>query len=199
MKPIILYIHGKGGSASEAEHYAPLFPDHTVMGMDYKAQTPWEAQREFNAFWKEKSLDEKRVILIANSIGAFYAMHAFFGKKIEKAYFISPICDMIKLIEKIMQAAGVSEERLREEKEIPTPFGETLSWEYLSYVRSHPIKWTVPTKILYGEKDSLTDPQTISDFAKHIQADLTVMENGEHWFHTEEQMAFLDDWIKKGD
>ena len=24
---------------------------------------------------------------------------------------------------------------------------------------------------------------------------LTVMNNGEHWFHTDEQMNFLDDWI----
>lgn len=27
-------------------------------------------------------------------------------------------------------------------------------------------------------------------------ANLTVMENGEHWFHTEEQVTFLDKWIK---
>jgi len=26
---------------------------------------------------------------------------------------------------------------------------------------------------------------------------VTVMEGGEHWFHTAEQMAFLDDWIGK--
>ena len=26
---------------------------------------------------------------------------------------------------------------------------------------------------------------------------LTVMENGEHWFHTDEQLAFLDVWMKK--
>ena len=26
-------------------------------------------------------------------------------------------------------------------------------------------------------------------------ASLTVMPEGEHWFHTEEQMAFLDNWI----
>ena len=25
---------------------------------------------------------------------------------------------------------------------------------------------------------------------------LTVTESGEHWFHTEEQMRFLDDWIR---
>ena len=25
------------------------------------------------------------------------------------------------------------------------------------------------------------------------------MAGGEHWFHTEEQMQFLDDWIRKQD
>jgi hypothetical protein len=25
-----------------------------------------------------------------------------------------------------------------------------------------------------------------------------VMEEGEHWFHTDEQMRFLDNWIKEG-
>ena len=25
---------------------------------------------------------------------------------------------------------------------------------------------------------------------------LTVMERGEHWFYTEKQMRFLDDWIR---
>jgi len=24
---------------------------------------------------------------------------------------------------------------------------------------------------------------------------VAVMKNGEHWFHTDEQMAFLDEWI----
>jgi hypothetical protein len=38
---------------------------------------------------------------------------------------------------------------------------------------------------------------TITDFANKHQATLTVMEGGEHWFHTEEQMAFLDNWIKE--
>ena len=25
--------------------------------------------------------------------------------------------------------------------------------------------------------------------------DLTKMDDGEHWFHTDEQIKFLDDWI----
>ena len=33
--------------------------------------------------------------------------------------------------------------------------------------------------------------------ADQIGATLTVMKGGEHWFHTDNQMAFLDQWIKK--
>ena len=45
-------------------------------------------------------------------------------------------------------------------------------------------------------KDNLTSIETISEFAGRIGASLTVMKDGEHWFHTEEQMEFLDDWIR---
>ena len=75
--------------------------------------------------------------------------------------------------------------------------GETLSWDWLSDVRSHPLRWTVPTRILYGERDFLTPFETMSRFASTIGAPLTVMPGGEHWFHTPEQMAFLDRWIRK--
>lgn len=94
-----------------------------------------------------------------------------------------------------MSWANVTEDELREKGTIKTTFGETLSWDYLSYVRSHPACWTVPTEILYGEKDNLTDMATVSTFAKAHRARLTVMENGEHWFHTQKQMKFLDDWL----
>ena len=48
----------------------------------------------------------------------------------------------------------------------------------------------------YGSRDNLTSFETVSGFAKKYGAVLTVMESGEHWFHTEEQMRFLDDWIR---
>ena len=135
--------------------------------------------------------------MIANSIGAFFAMSALADRKIEKAYFISPIVDMERLIRNMMQWANVTEDDLQKHKEISTSFGETLSWDYLCYVREHPVTWTVPTHILYGEKDNLTSYETISKFADRIGATLTVMENGEHWFHTKEQMDFLSDWIQQ--
>ena len=63
-------------------------------------------------------------------------------------------------------------------------------------IREHPLRWKVPTHILYGEKDHLTSFETVSDFAEKTGATLEVMKGGEHWFHTDEQMEFLDDWIR---
>ena len=42
MKELVLYIHGKGGSAAESEHYRPLFPDCEVFGLDYQTFKQWK-------------------------------------------------------------------------------------------------------------------------------------------------------------
>ena len=195
MRRFVIYVHGKGGCAEEAKHYQPLFPDSDVIGFDYHAQTPWEAKEEFPRFFDLHSEGYDSVILIANSIGAFFSMNALGEKNISQAMFISPIVNMEQLIANMMMWSHVTENELEIKKEIPTEFGETLSWEYLCYVRKHPIKWSVPTCILYGGKDQLTSWETVSGVADQIGAKLTVMKDGEHWFHTEEQMKVLDQWI----
>ena len=197
MKQIVIYVHGKGGTAEEARHYQPLFAESDVIGFDYKSQNPWEAKREFSDFYDLHSKGYDSVILIANSIGAFFSMNALAEKNISKALFISPIVNMEKLIADMMTWANVSEDELCRKKEITTNFGETLSWEYLCYVRKYPIKWNIPTCILYGANDNLTSIETVSEFAEQTGAILTVMSDGEHWFHTDEQMEFLDNWIRK--
>ncbi len=215
----ILYIHGKGGSATESEHYKPLFPDNEVIGLDYQTFTPWEtgkgrsseshqaclngrvvteldAVKEIRIAAEELKGKYENVILIANSIGAFFSMNADIDNMIQKAYYISPIVDMEKLIADMMKWANVTEQELESKGIVHTDFGEDLSWKYLCYVKSHPIEWRVPTQILYGSNDHLTSIDTITDFANKHQATLTIMKNGEHWFHTEDQMLFLDNWIK---
>ena len=193
----VLYIHGKDGSAAESEHYKPLFPSYKVTGLDYQTFTPWETGKEIRTAVEALKGSHENILLIANSVGAFFSMNAGIDRLIQKAYFISPIVDMEKLIGDMMTWAQVTEEALKSQGVIHTEFGEDLSWDYLTYVRSHPVEWTAPTKILYGGKDNLTSLETISNFAKEHNADLTVMESGEHWFHTEEQMKFLNDWIRR--
>ena len=197
MKSIVIYVHGKGGSAAEAEHYRPLFPESEVIGFDYRSQTPWEAREEFPCFFAGQRGRCDRLTLIANSIGAFFSLSSLDETLVDSAFFISPVVDMEKLIGSMMQWAKVTEQELAEKHEIPTAFGETLSWRYLCYVREHPIVWNVPTCILYGEHDDLTSVETVSAFARQHRAKLTVMPGGEHWFHTPEQMQVLDDWLKK--
>lgn len=197
MRRLVIYVHGKGGNAEEAKHYQTLFAGSDVIGFDYQSKNPWEAKIEFPHFYDLHSKGYNSVILVANSIGAFFSMSTLAEKKISQAMFISPIVDMEKLITDMMLWSNVTENDLQSKKEIPTEFGETLSWEYLCYVRKHPIEWSIPTCILYGGKDSLTSKETISKFADSIGADLTVMEDGEHWFHTDVQMKVLDNWISK--
>ncbi len=192
---LVLYIHGKGGAAAEAEHYRPLFPGSDVIGLDYRGATPWEAGAEIQTALAELKPSYNRVTLIANSIGAYFSMHAGIDKQIDRAYFISPILDMEKLIDDMLAWAGVTEEELRARGRIRAAFGEDLSWDYLCYVREHPVRWDVPTEILYGEFDELTALKTMEDFARAQGAGLTVMPGGEHWFHTPEQMCFLDHWL----
>ena len=197
MKNAVLYIHGKSGSAAECGHYQPLFPDCEVFGLDYQTSTPWETGAEILAAVERLKTEYENIVLIANSIGAFFSMNAGIDSMIQKAYFISPIVDMEKLIGDMMLWASVTETELKAKGVIRTEFGEDLSWDYLCYVREHPIQWSVPTSILYGSSDNLTSLETVRAFAEKHGAALTVMEGGEHWFHTAGQMQYLDDWIRK--
>ena len=44
---VILYIHGKDGSAAEAEHYKQLFSSCDVIGLAYKEFTPWKQEWKY--------------------------------------------------------------------------------------------------------------------------------------------------------
>lgn len=194
----ILYIHGKGGCAAEAEHYRALFPDWDVGGLDYHGDTPWDTEEEIRMAVLRLADAYPTSVVIANSIGAYFLMNAVGGDcPVTRALFISPIVDMERLILDMMDWANVGEDELRARGVIETGFGEALSWEYLAYVREHPVTWRVPTDILYAGGDNLTARETVTAFAQRVGASLTVMENGEHWFHTEEQMAFLDRWARE--
>lgn len=195
LKKVVLYIHGKGGSAEEADHYKRICSSYDVFGLDYKGTTPWKVKEEILTEYEIFRKKYDSILIIANSIGAYFTMNALADKEIERAFFISPIVNMEKLIFDMMAWANVTERELQDKQEIKTVFGETLSWKYLCYVRDNPIIWNTPTNILYAGNDNLTSYETISNFVKETDSSLKIMENGEHWFHTEEQLAFLDNWL----
>lgn len=198
MKNAVIYVHGKGGNAEEANHYKQFFDDNfEIIGFDYKSLNPWDAKIEFINYFNTIISKYNKIYLIANSIGAYFSLISLTDMPIEKAMLISPIIDMESIILNIMKCENITEDKLMSEKEIETSFGESLSWDYLSYVRKNTIHWDIPTNILFADNDNMTSVDTMTNFANKINANLTTMKGGEHWFHTDEQMKFLDNWFKE--
>ena len=201
-----LFVHGKMGCKEEALAFGALacpagwqvvgvdLPEHGSRKDAPEKLLPWTAVPELQSVYRAMGQRWRRIGLRANSIGAWLAMLALQEQNVDRALFVSPVVDMVNLIETMMTWAGVTEEELRQKGEIPTRFGETLSWEYLCWAREHPVRCTAPTEILYAGGDTLTSRAVIGDFAAKSGSGLTVMENGEHWFHTEEQLRFLREW-----
>lgn len=105
---------------------------------------------------------------------------------------------MERIINNMMRWFNVSMERLQHEKEIQTPIGQTLYWDYYCYVISHPInKWSAPTSILYGSDDNLCEFDDITDFVERFNCRLDILEKGEHYFHTNEQKSYFRKWLKE--
>ena len=196
MKNVVIYIHGKYGTVEEAEYYKKFFNEADIIGFEYTSEYPWDFQKEFSNFIDNIYIKYKKISIIANSIGAYFTMLSLTNKNIEKAFFISPIVDMEKLITDMMFLENITEEELYKKKKIKTSFGETVSWDYLTFARKNPIEWNIPTYILYGENDDLTSYETILNFTNKSKANLTIMKGGENWFNTDEQLEFLNNWIK---
>ena len=203
---VYLFVHGKCGCKEEGADFARVvcpkgwqvlavdLPDHGCR-KGVGEFVPWQAVPELRAVINWAKERWPHIALRANSLGAWFSMLAFETNPPEKALFVSPVVDMNKLIEQMMGWAVVDEARLRAEREIKTDFGETLSWRYLQYARENPIeRWACPTAVLYAGKDHLVKRKTIETFIRRFGCRLTVMEEGEHWFHTPEQLAVLEEW-----
>lgn len=138
----------------------------------------------------------KEISLFANSIGAFFSLLTYKDENLKLCLFLSPVIDMERIIENMMKWFQVSPERLKAEKEIDTPIGQKLYWDYYCYVKENPIrKWDVSTNILCGECDEICENKTVLDFSRRFCCSLEVMKKGEHYFHTAEQLQVLKNWL----
>ena len=204
---IYLFVHGQGGSKEEAAAFAQLvcqngwqvlsfdLPEHGERASDGSALLPWIAVPELQCVWDYLAANWARVALRANSIGDWFSMLALSDKPLAKSLFVSPILDMEHLIRRMMQWAQVTPQELETKQSIPTNFGQTLSWDYYCYAQEHPIvRWDSDTRILYGSGDNLTEREIVDAFIARHRCGLTVLENGEHWFHTAEQLSVLARW-----
>jgi len=207
---VYLFVHGKKSRKEEAQDFAKIainkgyqvlsfdLPEHGErINLSYPC-TVQNGVSDLSLVGNYATEKWKHISLFACSLGAYFSLIAYQEMRFDKCLFLSPILDMERLIENMMKWFSVSEELLKEKEEISTPMGETLSWSYYSYVREHPIiKWENQTYILYGSNDNLTERHIVDSFVTKFHCDLEVLENGEHYFHTANQMQVLDRWLDR--
>lgn len=205
---VYIYVHGKMSSKDGAQGFAEKavqkgyqvlsfdLPEHGERTNENYPCMVWNGVHDLGIIEKYVRQVWQDICLCGSSLGAYFSLLAYKDLPLRKSLFLSPVLDMERLIQNMMIWFDVSEQMLKEKKEIPTPMGETLYWDYYCFVKENPIdKWNVPTAILYGSEDNLTEREVAESFSMRFNCDLTVLEGSEHWFHTEKQLAFLNKWL----
>lgn len=198
-KKIAIYIHGLNGSAEEAHDFDFLKDQYDVVGLDYQDGNPWELKETIQKQFKKITKGYQEVVVIANSIGAFYAYEYLADfDKIKKAFFISPIVSMFQTIVDLMNAHGIKDKDLRKKKLITLDDGTVLSYDFYQHVSDDEDHWAVPTDILYGAFDDQVFIMNVTEFLEsHPLAKLTIKSESEHYFSTPEEKEFIKDWIQR--
>lgn len=204
---IYIHVHGKQSRKEYAEEFAALAEERGYQTLSFDLPRHGERQAEATPCDIWHGVDDLRLIgayvfprwrevsLFACSLGACFSLHAWQDRPFRRCLFQSPIVDMDWLIRQMMGWFGVTEEQLRQEREIPTPV-DVLSWDYWQYVLEHPVvRWDTPTAILYAGRDNLQSEEVIRGFAETHGCRLTIAEDSEHPFMGEGDGAIVRRWL----
>lgn len=157
----------------------------------------WTYLEELETIWQYAEQRAEEISLFGCSMGAYFGLLACRDKPVRHTWFLSPVVDMERMIDGIMEMTGTTAEELREKRVIENHV-ETLYWDYYCYVKEHPVQiWNSPTSILRGEHDTLVPYESVSAFAERFGCALEEQADGEHWFHTEGQLAYYRRWLRK--
>ena len=196
VKRVAIYIHGLHGSAKEANLYKFLKDRYDVKGLEYQDGKPWELKETIQSEFKELTKGYDEVIVIANSIGAFYTYEYLNKFKIKKAFFISPVVSMFQQTVDLMAMYGIKDKELERKKFITLEDGNVLSYEFYQHVSNDDVEWKVPTEILYGAFDEMVYVGSMMEFLEnHPSCKLTVKSESEHHMSSPEEMRFIKNWI----
>lgn len=206
---LYIYVHGKLSCKEYAEDFALIgetkgyqtlsfdLPEHGERkDANYRCDI-WNGMHDLSKIADYAFSNWKDISLFACSLGAFFSLHTFSERNFTKCLFQSPVVDMEYLIKQMFIWFDVTEEELKSEKEISTPF-DTLRWDYYQYVVAHPIQqWRIPTSILYGGEDTLQSIETIQRFSDANSCKLTISQNSEHPFMANEDISILRKWLEE--
>ena len=176
---VFLFVHGHGGNKEEAQAFAEVVNPlgYQVIGIDLPVmEMPEKVMALLSDVTQYLKQNYHSVNVRANSIGCWFSMLAFQEGGLDKALFVSPLLDMKSFIE----CADHKDER------------------YYEWVLSHPIeRWNTETFILRPRRDAVVAEKVYDSFLSQYPCQVEIVENGEHWFHTAEQLEILRQWEYK--
>jgi len=172
-------------------------PEHGERKHDGYACNPPNCINDLEVVYSYAKSIGTEISLFACSLGAYLSLLALHERIIQKSFFLSPVVNMDHIIQNMMAGFDIGEEQLKNERRIPLPIGKTLDWDYYCYVRQHPVtfRWDSPIIILYGSKDIVSAKEEVELFTKKYHAQLTVLENAEHYFCSDEQLHSFRIWL----
>lgn len=177
-KKVFLFVHGQGGNKEEAIPFAEIAvpKGYQVIGIDLPVMDqPWEVLAMLNEVKEYLYKYYDSVSIRANSIGAWFSLLSFQDRVIVQALFVSPILNMRVFIE------GMQEK----------------DEAYYDWVIKHPIEqWTADTFVLRPKIDIVVNDKVYDSFLSKFESQVHEVENGEHWFHTPEQLLAMQQWEK---
>ena len=145
------------------------------------------------SFAKERYTE---ISLFACSLGAYFSLMAWKDISFGRCLFLSPVVDMARVTERLMECNGISVDRLREEKSL-TAGGISFNYDYYEYIKNNPVNvWNSPTAILYGKNDDLCEYCSVYDFSEKFKCFLYEAENCGHFFHTENELNIYKKWLE---
>ena len=209
---LILAVHGNQSSMTDvpiallAEEADSLgfqvlsfdLPEHGERKDAPERCNPQNCSRDLAAVLAYAKANDEEISLFACSMGAYFSMLTYADEAFRQCLFLSPVVNMLHIIQNMMRWAQVSEAKLEQEQEIPTQYGPTLYWDYYQTVKANPIlRWNHPTSILYGGKDELCAREDVTSFSEQFQCNLEIAEHAAHYFHTEEELSVYRDWLKR--
>lgn len=176
---VFLFVHGHGGNKEEARAFADVVNHlgYQVIGIDLPVmEMPDRVMELLSDVTQYLKQNYRSINVRANSIGCWFAMLAFQQGGLDKALFVSPLLDMKAFID----SADDKDER------------------YYEWVVSHPIeRWDAETFILRPQRDAVVAEKVYESFLSLHPCQVEIVENGEHWFHTADQLEILRQWEKK--
>lgn len=206
---VYLYVHGKMSSKEAAEDFAQIagrlgwqtvsfdLPEHGDRKGSPERCDIHTGIRELNVMSDYVFCRWKKVSLYGCSLGACFSLYALAERAFHNCLFQSPIVDMGYLISNMLLWFGISEDRLRQEKEISTPV-DVMRWEDYRFYRTHDVpEWKTPTAILYGGQDNLQSMEVVRSFAERNFCSLTVSETSQHPFLEPEDMPIVENWLRR--